>query len=183
MTYSESDLKRRFAWGTCGGAITGLQNFLKDSLTLFKAANATGEHLPWILPFFIFMAALTAFVGLLILTACMKKYDATYSAATFVGSFVVSASIMSAIHYHTFEGLVHVIDYILYPSGLAILMAGVFILVRDTEEVESLPTEELIVDGSDQNDLDNQVQVSFRSMGGVGCATDLSQSSPHMTAK
>jgi hypothetical protein len=36
---------------------------------------------------------------LLCLSSCMKRYDATYSAAMFVVSFVISASLMSAVHY------------------------------------------------------------------------------------
>lgn len=34
MTRSRSKTLRRFAWGVSGGSITGLQNFLKDSLTV-----------------------------------------------------------------------------------------------------------------------------------------------------
>lgn len=126
---------RRFAWGSCGGSITGLQNFLKDSLTLFKVSGAL-QH--WLLPFFLAMAAASAFLGLLMLTACMKRYDATYSAASFVGSFVVSASIMSAVHYDTFSSLENAVDFFLYPTGLLILMVGVYMLVRESEAADEL---------------------------------------------
>lgn len=34
MTRSRSKTMRRFAWGVSGGSVTGLQNFLKDSLTV-----------------------------------------------------------------------------------------------------------------------------------------------------
>jgi hypothetical protein len=85
--FSKSPILRRFAWGSCGGAITGLQNFLKDSLTIHKATPHDGSY-PWCFFLFAFLAAASAFFGLLMLTACMKRYDATYSAASFVGAFV-----------------------------------------------------------------------------------------------
>jgi uncharacterized membrane protein len=78
------------------------------------------------------MAILTAFGGLLLLTACMKRYDATYSAAMFVGSFVIMASIMSAVHYNTLQHLDGVVNLIFYPMGLAILMSGVYMLIGTT---------------------------------------------------
>ena len=135
--YAESPRLRKFAWGTCGGSLTGLQNFLKDALTLLKAKHDAVEngdeefHFPWFYSLFIILAGATAFVGLLWLTACMKRYDAAYSSATFVGSFVVSASIMSAVHYKTFEMLHDTWNYVLYPVGLCILMIGVYILVLE----------------------------------------------------
>eukprot|EP00578_Thalassiosira_sp_NH16_P028250 CAMPEP_0181095552 /NCGR_PEP_ID=MMETSP1071-20121207/10574_2 /TAXON_ID=35127 /ORGANISM="Thalassiosira sp., Strain NH16" /LENGTH=122 /DNA_ID= /DNA_START= /DNA_END= /DNA_ORIENTATION= len=73
---------------------------------------------------------LTAFAGLLFLAACMKRYDATYSAAMFVVSFVVSASLMSSVHYHTFEHLDGIVNYLMYPLGLVTLFLGAFVLVR-----------------------------------------------------
>ena len=78
------------------------------------------------------MAAATSLIGLLFLTACMKQYDATFSSAMFVGSFVVSASIMSMIHYSTFQDLKGIINYIMYPFGLVVLLAGVAVLLRST---------------------------------------------------
>ena len=91
---------------------------------------------------FIFLAVATAFGGLLLLTACMKRYDATYSSAMFVGSFVVSASLMSAVHYRTFQNLNSNVDYIFYPVGLCVLMIGVFILVQETNEHSAEEEEE-----------------------------------------
>jgi hypothetical protein len=49
----------------------------------------------------------------------------------FVVSFIMSATLMSAVHYHTFQDLVGVRDYILYPLGLIILLAGASMLVRE----------------------------------------------------
>jgi drug/metabolite transporter (DMT)-like permease len=121
----------KFAWGAAGGSITGQQNWLKDCLTILKASHGS---LPWYLPVMALLAIVTAFVGLLLLTACMKRYDATYSSAMFVGSFVISASLMSAVHYDTFGNLENVYDYSLYPIGLGILMVGIFILVHETTD-------------------------------------------------
>ena len=142
---------RKFAWGTCGGALTGVQNFLKDALTITKAkreyhGHDPNFHYPWYFSFFCVLAGATAFIGLLLLTACMKRYDAAYSSATFVGSFVVSASIMSAVHYKTFEMLQDMWNYILYPLGLVILMIGVYILVHEKHHNP---------DDDDDNDDDN----------------------------
>jgi len=140
MTYwiknSKSCLLQKFAWGCTSGAITGVQNFLKDSLTIIKAVGADPQQqqLPWIFYLLSLSAAGTAFTGLLILTACMKRYDATYCAASFVGSFVVSASIMAAVHYNTFVKLEGILNYVMYPLGIAVLMIGVHLLVGESSE-------------------------------------------------
>jgi hypothetical protein len=131
---SVSPTLKRFAWGVSSGSITGLQNFLKDSSTLLKATRAPGQGLPWYLPLLAILAIGSAFSGLLLLTACMKRYDATYSAAMFVGSFVISASIMSAAHYSTFAHLETLWNKILYPCGLLILIGGVLMLAKEKKE-------------------------------------------------
>lgn len=154
IMYAKSPVLRRFAWGTSGGVMTGLQNFLKDTLTIYKAVEQ-GQQYPWFFLLFIVMAAASAFFGLLVLTACMKRYDATYSAAMFVGSFVVSASIMSAVHYDTFAGLTDMLNYILYPAGLLILMVGVVILANTKEQTEE--DEDVIVEPVRKNTDDSQV--------------------------
>lgn len=136
IKYSKHSYWKRFAWGTAGGSITGLQNFLKDSLTIIKA-SPPHTRMPWYFFLMASLAILTAFGGLLLLTACMKRYDATYSAAMFVGSFVISASIMSAVHYHTFSNLASTLHYIFYPTGLLILMWGVYLLVWHTKESQA----------------------------------------------
>jgi uncharacterized membrane protein len=130
ITWSNSRSLTRFALGVAGGSLTGMQNFLKDGLTILKA----NEGLPWYSPMFLLLAVLTAFGGLLLLTACMKRHDVTYSSAMFVGAFVISASVMSAAHYHTFENLENAVNYILYPVGLIILMIGVCILAHETND-------------------------------------------------
>ena len=127
---------QRFAWGVSGGSITGLQNFLKDALTLLKASKRTtsSSTTTSIIVVVVFgaLAILTAFAGLALLTACMKRYDATYSAAMFVGSFVVSASLMSVVHYDTLAHLQSWTNLILYPTGLFVLLGGVYVLVQET---------------------------------------------------
>ena len=120
---------QRLAWGASGGSITGLQNFLKDALTCAKASS--GGRVPGTAFVLALLAALSSFSGLLFLVGCMRRYDATYSSAMFVGSFVVSASLMSAVHYATFRMLAGWWNYVLYPAGLLILMGGVAILVED----------------------------------------------------
>jgi hypothetical protein len=135
---SKRPILLRFAWGSVGGAITGSQNFLKDSLIIVKASAEADQPYPWFFPLLVVFAAASSFIGLLLLSACMKRYDATYSAATFVGSFVVSASINAAAHYNTFSALESTLNYVLYPFGLLVLMIGVFVLVRsEPQNVES----------------------------------------------
>lgn len=134
---STSLVVRRFAWGVSGGSMTGIQNFMKDSLTMVKA----NEGIPWYFPICLLLAIGMAFGGLLFLSNCMKRYDVTYSSSMFVGSYVVSASLMSAAHYHTFANLNNLLNYILYPLGLIILMAGVWILVEEAGEKEVVETE------------------------------------------
>jgi len=147
INFSHNPTLRRYAWGSCGGSITGMQNFLKDSLTLY---NVSHGPVIWALPLFIVMAAVSAFSGLILLTACMKRYDATYSAASFVGSFVVSASIMSAAHYQTFQSLHSLTNYILYPIGLLVLMIGVYILVRESRDPDEGDDDDDNDDGNDE---------------------------------
>lgn len=138
--FSSSPLIRRFAWGVSGGSLSGNQNFIKDSLTLLKAANNknTADTIPvGLFCGLFFLAIFAAFTGLLLLTACMKRYDATYSAAMYVGSFVITASVMSVIHYDTFWHLESLDNQIMYPTGLAILMGGVYLLATEKHEEQT----------------------------------------------
>jgi hypothetical protein len=147
---------RRFAWGVSGGSLTGLQNFLKDALTVTKATKTQAQNSEaylqdgeqpshvLLLAIFVGMAVFAAFGGLILLTACMKRYDVTYSAAMFVGSFVLSASIMSVIHYNTFAHLHSVSSYVMYPTGLVILIGGVYMLVQESKECNDAEFEELV---------------------------------------
>ena len=132
----------RFAWGVAGGSITGLQNFLKDALTLLNNYTSSKEEkeesssLPPIFFVFALCAVASSLCGLLLLTACMKRYDATYSSSMFVGSFVLSASLMAAVRYHTFQNLDTIWNYIFYPTGLVVLLIGIYILATISEERE-----------------------------------------------
>jgi drug/metabolite transporter (DMT)-like permease len=130
MKYPPHPTLQRFAWGVAGGSLTGFQNFLKDFLTILKA-KGPDEHYPWYTPLLLLLAVASAFIGLCFLTACMKRYDATYSGGMFVGSFVVSASIMSAVHYSTFVHIRGLLNDFLYPSGLLVLMGGVGVLIYE----------------------------------------------------
>ena len=142
--FPKNSLLKKVAWGSIGGTITGFQNFLKDALTIYQLANNSSKNnnsisnygigsddsLPSTFFLFVVLAMATSFIGLLCLASCMKRYDATYSAAMFVTSFVLSASIMSCVHYHTFEHLDGNINYFMYPIGLLTLFMGAFILVK-----------------------------------------------------
>jgi uncharacterized membrane protein len=131
--------------------MTGLQNFLKDALTIRNALVITnddgGEYeqalfssFPLLFWWLILLAAATAFGGFLFLAACIKKYSVTFSAATFVGSFVVSASIMAAVHYQTFDHLYHWYNRLCYPLGLVLLMLGVSLLIYNDETTTTTST-------------------------------------------
>ena len=139
-TKSAAAALTRFAFGVLGGSLTGFQNFLKDSLTIIKAVHSDDGDptYPWVLYLLLLCAAGSSFVGLLFLTACMKRYDATFSSAMFVGSFVISASIMSAVHYQTFQHLQGIVNWILYPTGILILMIGLGILVNVTHDNDGI---------------------------------------------
>jgi hypothetical protein len=135
---------KRFAWGVAGGSVTGLQNFLKDSLIVLKATRQQhgSHHIPWWFYLLVVMAIISAFTGLCLLTACMKRFDVTFSSAMFVGSFIVSTSIMSVTHYGTFENLQTVWSDVMYPVGLVVLMIGVVLLAHDTGEKDAVTLDE-----------------------------------------
>jgi hypothetical protein len=60
--------------------------------------------------------------------------------SSFFSAYVVCASIMRAAHYHTFEHLETVINYVMYPCGLLIVMTAVWIVVLCHEaDVPSVP--------------------------------------------
>jgi len=138
---------KKIAWGSIGGSVAGFQNFLKDALSILAVANKLqgstasggGEMLRSLPPPFFALAglaALTGVAGLLCLAACMKRYDAVFSQGMFVVSFVVSASLMSMVHYRTVEHLEGVVDCVMYPIGLVLLFLGAFILVKPKVAVE-----------------------------------------------
>ena len=94
----------------------------------------------------------------------MKKFDATYASASFVGSFVVSASIMAAVHYDTFTQLSGFLNYLLYPSGIIVLMVGVYLLVQESsdssgQENDSIEQERQADSNNDEEVSDSQVRI------------------------
>ncbi|GKY98250.1 hypothetical protein MPSEU_000782700 [Mayamaea pseudoterrestris] len=135
---------KRFAWGVAGGSISGQQNFLKDALIVLKAtrhhhSDSFHHHLPWWVFLLVALSITSAFSGLLLLTACMKRYDVTFSSAMFVGSFIVSTSLMSVVHYDTFQNLHSVTSCVLYPIGFLVLMSGVGMLVLEADDGNNAP--------------------------------------------
>ena len=139
---SDNSQLQQIAWGTCGGTITGPQCFIKDALIIVQDVTGKGDPIPWFLPIMILCAAACAITGLFLESKCLKRYNATFSEAGFVGSFVVSSSINAAAHYHTFENLPTLLNVILYPFGLIVLVTGVFILNKGTSIHEGEVTSE-----------------------------------------
>jgi len=156
-TSGTSPKLRRFAWGVSGGSITGLQNFLKDWLTTIKILSDPSSSISlglnsttMLLLIMATCAIASSLSGLLLLTACMKRYDATYSSSMFVGSFVISASIMAAVRYHTFSNLETVWNWIFYLLGLSVLLGGIAILAtQEHKEHHSSDDED---EGHDEHD-------------------------------
>lgn len=178
--FPKNSLLKKVAWGSISGTITGLQNFLKDALTIYQLANNSNKNnnsisnygvgsddLPTIFFLFVLLAMATSFIGLLCLASCMKRYDATYSAAMFVTSFVLSASIMSCVHYHTFQHLDGAINYFMYPIGLSTLFMGAFILVKPSTVTSGSHC--LLLSITD-NDDDRDVSISDHNNEEVGNA-------------
>jgi len=119
----------RIAWGVSGGFITGFWNFIKDAITIVQMTDAWGS-LPWCFFGLLATALATAGAGMMIMSECMKRYDATYTSGTYAGGLTLAASVVSAMHYHTFSHLGGV-SRVLYPVGLCILMMGVGLLMSD----------------------------------------------------
>lgn len=125
----------RFAWGIAGGFVTGNQCFVKDALTVLKLSEDKRPwKLPWTFYILVVLAIATAVSGLTILTQCMKRYDVTFSNAMNSGAMVVSGNIMSAVHYRTFSNLSSKYSPTMYPTGITIVLVGIWILVRHTKE-------------------------------------------------
>lgn len=125
----------RIAWGVAGGFVTGFWNFIKDAITIVQLSSSTGSTPFSFLGFLLVSAFVTAGTGMMILSECMKRYDATYTSGTYAGSLTLCASVVSALHYHTFSNL-EGIHRILYPVGLGILMLGVGLLMSDPSQTK-----------------------------------------------
>ena len=135
-------LRRKFAWGVIGGSITGMQCFIKDALALMHGLNINNENnsnniimsilfsLPWELCALLIMGGILPLIGLALLMESMKRYDATYASSMFMGSIVLSASIMSSVHYHTFDHISSAAakSALYYILGLVCILVGTTIL-------------------------------------------------------
>lgn len=109
----------KFAWGVCGGSITGLQNFGKDFLTVLKV-TPKDESYPWYTGVLCVCGILCALVGLVLLV------------------LVISASLMSAIHYDTFAHIRRGLYIVLYPVGLVVILCGVSIFTVAPESARAV---------------------------------------------
>ena len=131
---------RRLAWGLIGGSITGVQNFVKDSLALLHGRDSANTADDYTLPIMIVLAVLFPLFGLWLMMECMKRYDATYTASMFLVSAILSASIMSAVHYHTFDHLHSRLETFLYLFGLTLLLSGASLLATESKTTSALTT-------------------------------------------
>ena len=128
---SSSSSERRFAWGVIGGSVTGIQPFIKDALAVVSGLqqdNVPLEQYPSGLFVLLILAGVLPLIGLVLLMQCMRRFDASYSGSMFVGSMIVSVSVMSAVRYHTFEHLDGFLDAVFYVLGLCILTSGCVVL-------------------------------------------------------
>jgi hypothetical protein len=128
-TSKNADISK-IAWGLSGGSISGLLCFIKDALSLAAADGVSRPFATWQIWLMIYGALFTSVVGVMNLSQCMKRYDATYSASMFVGSYVTSATSVSIIRYNILDRLAYW-QLIVYPLGLVILFIGIAIFVMD----------------------------------------------------
>ena len=129
LIYSGTPNWRRFAWGVSGGCVTGFMCFVKDALALTD--GYTGNEYPY--DWYILWACALIFpaFGLMLLMACIKRYDVTYSSSMFVVGLVCTTSIMSAVHYHTLEHLKYCFNFIMYFIGIFVLIFGAILLATE----------------------------------------------------
>lgn len=128
---SSHSSEQRFAWGVIGGSVAGIQPFIKDALAVVSGLQQDKvplEQYPSGLFVLLILAGILPLIGLVLLMQCMRRFDASYSGSMFVGSMIVSVSVMSAVRYHTFEHLDGFSDAVLYVLGLCILTSGCVVL-------------------------------------------------------
>eukprot|EP00986_Skeletonema_menzelii_P015753 scaffold12619_cov133-Skeletonema_menzelii.AAC.2 len=131
---------QRFAWGIAAGSMSGSSPFLKDSMAVLAgmtASSSNGEVASANVPdalltigFYVLMllAAMFPLSSLILSLECMKRYDATYSAACLLASQTVAATLMSTAHYHTWD---HLSSPSFYPFGLFVLLVGCIVLATE----------------------------------------------------
>jgi len=123
--------ERRFSWGVIGGSVTGVQPFPKDALAVISGLqheNVPLEEYPPGLFFLLFLASAMPLIGLALLMQCMRRFDASFSASMFVGSMIISVSVMSAVRYDTFGHVDSILNGIFYTLGLCVLTSGCVVL-------------------------------------------------------
>lgn len=134
----------RWAWGVIGGSLAGTSNFVKDAMALGGSGSFDSTISSLCFYGLLLCAMILSISSLILSVECMKRYDATFSSASFAGADVISVSVMAAIHYHTFRNLVGMENYVLYPMGLLITVVGCAVLAFETntstcEEVRHKP--------------------------------------------
>jgi len=133
----------RFSWGVIGGSLAGTSNFAKDAIAL--AGNGGLGSTTSSLYFYglLLGAGILSISSFILSVECMKRYDATYSSASYAGADVISVSVMAAVHYHTFHNLKGMENLVLYPVGLLLTVFGCAILAfeqnADDKEVDKNP--------------------------------------------
>lgn len=135
INVSKNAMAQRFAWGVSGGFLQGIQLLGKDALTIY---SVSGSKLPWNQPWLFYVLLplhlIPAGGGLVLITKCFKRYDATFTAALGTGALVLSSTAVGAVHYNTFSNIRSVSSLVLYPLGLASIMSGLFVLVRHSKK-------------------------------------------------
>ena len=126
LVHSSPPCWTRFAWGVSGGCVTGFLCFIKDAIALSSGLN--GDPLPYDLLLLWFCAAIFPLIGLILLMMCIKRYDVTYSSSMFVVGLVCTASLMAAVHYHTFDHLTSRLSFSMYFVGILVLIVGAILL-------------------------------------------------------
>ena len=122
--------------------MSGSNPFLKDGMavlagmmtTATDATTSSNDALRSIgFYVLILLAAIIPLSSLILSLECMKRYNATYSAACHLASMTVSATLMSMAHYHTWDHLSS--SYaLLYPFGLVVLLVGCIVLAMEDDD-------------------------------------------------
>ena len=134
---------QRFAWGIAAGSMSGSNPFLKDGMAVLAgmmtnattATTSSNNDALRSIGFYvlILLAGIIPLSSLILSLECMKRYNATYSAACHLASMTVSATLMSMARYHTWDHLSN--SYaLLYPFGLVVLLVGCIVLAMEDDD-------------------------------------------------
>lgn len=129
---------RRSAWGAVGGSLSGgTSNFIKDAMALGSSQVITDFITYYMLLSGLLLAAAVLSISSLILSLeCMKRYEASFSCASYTGAMMFSVSIMSAVHYNTFSHLEGWLNFAFYILGLVVTMSGCLTLAQEPVDSE-----------------------------------------------